>query len=195
MGTRLSGRVAARGRQGNSVTSQTFAALGYLPPVERKRARTGQWRGSRQASFICKARGSTTHRHEFRCSTTSASWPSRSLQCEGWAGCLSTRRVGRIKVRVELLAHPQTPERLSIFCNCAHHPEWTSSIVLALLAYKPKHFRNLVIYFTLVERWSLRGNVSIGHRLTENQVLDEPVEDLAYLAYRARVCVLGRSWP
>ena len=41
---------------------------------------------------------------------------------------------------------------------------------------------NLVIHFTLVGGLGLGDNVSIGQGLTENQLFDESVEDLAYVA-------------
>ena len=40
----------------------------------------------------------------------------------------------------------------------------------------------LVIHFTLVGGLGLGDNVSIGQGLTENQLFDESVEDLAYVA-------------
>ncbi len=43
-------------------------------------------------------------------------------------------------------------------------------------------FNNLVIHFTLVGGLGLGDNVSIGQGLTENQLFEESVEDLAYVA-------------
>ena len=43
-------------------------------------------------------------------------------------------------------------------------------------------FDHLVIHFTLVGGWVLGSNVSVGQCLTENQLFDESVEDLAYVA-------------
>ncbi len=45
-----------------------------------------------------------------------------------------------------------------------------------------KLLNNLVIHFTLVGGLGLGDNVSIGQGLTENQLFDESVEDLAYVA-------------
>ena len=45
-----------------------------------------------------------------------------------------------------------------------------------------KNFENLVIHFTLVGGRVLGSNVSVGQCLTENQLFDESVEDLAYVA-------------
>ena len=43
-------------------------------------------------------------------------------------------------------------------------------------------YRHLVIHFTLVGGRVLGSNVSVGQCLTENQLFDESVEDLAYVA-------------
>ena len=47
---------------------------------------------------------------------------------------------------------------------------------------KCNNYDNLVIHFTLVGGLGLGDNVSIGQGLTENQLFDESVEDLAYVA-------------
>ena len=44
------------------------------------------------------------------------------------------------------------------------------------------YFTNLIIHFTLVGGRVLGSNVSVGQCLTENQLFDESVEDLAYVA-------------
>ena len=42
---------------------------------------------------------------------------------------------------------------------------------------------SLVIHFTLVGGRVLGSNVSVGQCLTENQLFDESVEDLAYVTF------------
>ena len=53
------------------------------------------------------------------------------------------------------------------------------------------NWQNLVIHFTLVGGAGLGGDVSVGQCLTENQLLDESVEDLAHVAGLATVETKG----
>ncbi len=72
-----------------------------------------------------------------------------------------------------------TNGQLSLIPATSRQPESEQGIPCPLYG---DEFDHLVIHFTLVGGLGLGDNVSIGQGLTENQLFDESVEDLAYVA-------------